>query len=179
MRRAFAAAAAMLTAGFVLGQTAPTTTPAMPKSRATSKKVPLDFSGIWVLDPEASTGVAPQMANAVLQVRQNGNRIWIEQIESPQRHILSEQIVVDGQKYEKSLGAGQKGTLEAAWGNDGASLWLQAIAGKEGDPASAVQRMIWKLREDGKIWTRQTMTIQPGGTKETFLVFRKREAKKK
>ena len=185
MRRAFAAAAAMvLGAEVLLGQVAPTPPPApratenSPKPPKGAKaKVPLDFTGIWVLDPEASTGVAPQMASAVLQVRQNGNRIWIEQIEAPERQILSEQIVVDGQKYEKSLGAGQKGTLEAAWGNDGASLWLQAVAGKEGDPASAVQRMIWRLREGGKIWTRQTMTIQPSGTKETFLVFRKREKK--
>ena len=119
------------------------------------------------------------MAEAVLRVRQNGNRIWIEQIETPQRKILSEQIVVDGKKYEKSLGNGVKGTLEAQWGNDGESLWLQAIAGQEGDPSSAVQRMIWKLRENGTIWTRQTMTIQPSGTKETFLVFRKRGPAKK
>ena len=86
---------------------------------------------------------------------------------------------MDGKKYEKTLGAGQKGTLEAAWGNDGTSLWLQAIAGTEGDPSSAVQRMIWRLRDGGKTWTRQTMTIQPDGTKETMLVFRKREAEKK
>lgn len=189
MRRALAFSAAMLAAGVLFGQAAPTPGPAKPaapatpkakaKGKSTSKKVPLDFTGVWVLDVQNSSGVAPQMADAVLQVRQNGNRIWIEQIESPERQILSEQIVVDGQKYEKALGHGQKGTLQAEWGKDGTSLWLQAIAGPEGDPSSAVQRMVWRLRDGGKIWTRQTKTIQPGGEKETFLVFRKRETPKK
>ena len=55
---------------------------------------------------------------------------------------------------------------------------VAAIAGTEGDPASAVQRMIWRLRDGGQTWTRQTMTIQPDGTKETMLVFRKRSTKK-
>jgi hypothetical protein len=154
--------------------------PAKPaRTPKASAKPPLDFSGIWVLDAAASQGVAPQMQNVVLQVRQNGNRIWIEQIESNARMILSEEIVVDGKMYEKSLGAGQKGTLEAAWGKDNASLWLQAIAPAEGNPNAAIQRMIWKLSDGGQTWTRQTRTIQPGGTKDTFLVFRKREAQKK
>ena len=139
----------------------------------------MDFTGVWVLDAKASTGVAPQMQDVVLNVRQNGNRIWIEQLESQSRMILSEQIVVDGQKYEKGLGGGQKGTLEAAWGNDHTSLWLQAIAAAGDNPNGAVQRMIWRLRDDGKTWTRQTRTIQPDGVKDTFLVFRKRETPKK
>jgi hypothetical protein len=115
------------------------------------------------------------MQNAVLQVRQNGNRIWIEQIDTGDRKLLSEQIIVDGKKYEKSLGTGNKGTLEADWGKDGTSLWLQVIAGTEGDATAGVQRMIWRLGDGGKTWTRQTRTIQPDGTRDTFLVFRKRE----
>ena len=166
----------LLAAGVLSGQTTPTPGAAKPKSKAKapSAKVPLDFTGVWVLDGEASSGVSPQMTNAVLQVRQNGNRIWIEQIGTANRGILSEQIVVDGQKYEKALGAGQVGTLQADWGNDGTSLWLQVIAGQEGDPSSAVQRMVWRLRDGGKVWTRQSKTIQPDGVRETFLVFRKR-----
>jgi hypothetical protein len=188
MRRVLALAVAILLganlfgAGAGLAQTpAPSPKPPRtPKAKAPAPSKPmLDFTGVWVLDAEASTGVAPQMENVVLRVRQNGNRIWIEQIESNARMVLSEQIVVDGQKYEKGLGAGQKGTLEAAWGNDGTSLWLQAIAATEANPTAAVQRMVWRLRDGGKTWTRQTMTIQPDGTKETFLIFRKREAGKK
>jgi len=186
MRRRLAFAAAILllfVAGLLSGQTTPSPSPKAtansPKPPKGAKaKPPLDFTGIWALDPLASSGVSPQMTNAVLQVRQNGNRIWIEQIEAPTRGILSEQIVVDGRKYEKALGAGQVGTLQAEWGNDGTSLWLQAIAGQEGDPSSAVQRMVWRLRDGGKTWTRQSKTIQPDGVKETFLVFRKRETGK-
>ncbi len=181
MRRAFALVVMTLAGlGAAVAQTAaPSPKPAQtPKAKSkASSKPKLDFTGVWVLDAAASTNVSPQMQDAVLEVRQNGNRIWIEQIEVSDRKILSEQIVVDGKKYEKGLGAGQKGTLEAAWGNDGTSLWLQAIAGTEGDPASAVQRMIWRLRDGGKTWTRQTMTVQPSGTRETMLVFRKRPTK--
>jgi hypothetical protein len=181
VRRAFALAALILAgAAAALAQTAvPSPRPVRTPKAKPAAKPKLDFTGVWVLDTAASTNVSPQMRDSVLDVRQNGNRIWIEQIEVSDRQILSEQIVVDGKKYEKSLGAGQKGTLEAAWGNDGTSLWLQAIAGTEGDPSSAVQRMIWRLRDGGKTWTRQTMTIQPSGTRETMLVFRKREAGKK
>jgi len=184
MRRALALAAAILVGAATGAAQTPAPAPSTPRQARTPKakaaaKPPLDFSGVWVLDPAASSGVSPQMENAVLQVKQNGNRIWIEQIETPQRNILSEQIVVDGKKYEKSLGHGMKGTLEAEWGKDRASLWLQAIAGPEGDPSSAVQRGIWKLQDGGKIWTRQTRTIEPDGARETFLVFRKREASKK
>ena len=182
MKRLMAGAAAVLFAAAVLGQTAPPTPTFPPKPKPKAKgprtKPPLDFTGVWVLDAGASTGVAPQMQNVVLQVRQNGNRIWIEQVESQSRMILSEEIVVDGQKYEKGLGGGQKGTLEAAWGNDDTSLWLQAIAAAGDNPTGAVQRMIWRLRDNGKTWTRQTRTIQPDAVKDTFLVFRKRETKK-
>ena len=181
MKRAlFIATALVLGAAVLFAQATPAPKKSTPKPKSSSRKVPLDFSGTWVLDAEASKGVAPQMANAVLLVRQDGNRIWIEQqIESGERQIMSDQIIVDGKKYEKALGAGVKGTLQADWGKDGTSLWLQAIAGPEGDPSSAVQRMVWRLREGGKMWTRQTMTVQPSGTKETFLVFRKSEAAKK
>jgi hypothetical protein len=177
-RRLAFGAAMLLAAGLLSGQTTPTPGPAKPKSKpkASSAKAPLDFTGVWVLDAEASSGVSPQMTNAVLDVRQTGNRIWIEQIGTANRGILSEQIVVDGRKYEKALGAGQVGTLESDWGKDGTSLWLQVVAGAEGEPSSAVQRMVWRLRDGGKTWTRQSKTIQPDGVRETFLVFRKRSS---
>ncbi len=183
MKRA-AVALFLLAGAIAAGQTAPSPTPkasanSPKRPKAATAKPPLDFSGIWVLDAEASQGVAPQMQNVILQVRQNGNRIWIEQIESSTRMIVSEEIVVDGKKYEKSLGANQKGTLEAAWGKDNASLWLQAIAPSEDNPVAGIQRMIWKLADGGKTWTRQTRTIQPEGSRDTYLVFRKREGPKK
>ena len=184
MKRA-AVAFLFLAAASAIGiaQTAPPTPKATANSpkrpKAATTKPPLDFSGVWVLDAAASQNVAPQMQNVVLQVRQNGNRIWIEQIESNARMILSEEIVVDGKLYEKNLGGGQKGTLEAAWGKDDASLWLQAVAPAPDSELGAVQRMIWKLTDGGKTWTRQTRTLQPTGARDTFLVFRKRETPRK
>jgi len=178
-RRAALAAACFLAAAALAAQTA---TPAPKPARTPGKKKsgpPLDFTGVWVLDGQASSGVSPNMEQAVLSVRQNGNRIWIEQIETNRPNILAEEIVVDGKPYEKSLGRGQKGTLEAAWGKDGTSLWLQAIARTDENPTASMQRMIWRLRDGGKTWTRQTRTIQPDGAKDTFLVFRKREAESK
>ncbi len=183
-RAALVAACGILAAAVLAAQSpAPTSAPRPARTPAKTKKArpPLDFTGTWVLDPAASQGVSKQMEGAVLQVRQNGNRIWIEPIEGEgaRPNIAAEEIVVDGRLYEKALGAGQKGTLEAAWGKDGTSLWLQAVVGTDETPDAARQRMIWRLRDGGKTWTRQTRTLQPGGAKDTFLVFRKREPVKK
>lgn len=179
--RAALVAACGILAAAVLAAQSPTAAPKPARTPAKTKKArpPLDFTGTWVLDPAASQGVSKQMEGAVLEVRQNGNRIWIEPIEGPRLTIAAEEIIVDGRLYEKALGAGQKGTLEAAWGKDGQSLWLQAVVGTDETPDAARQRMIWRLRDGGKTWTRQTRTLQPGGAKDTFLVFRKRETPRK
>jgi hypothetical protein len=179
--RAALVAACGILAAAVLAAQSPTAAPKPARTPAKTKttRPPIDFTGTWVLDPAASQGVSRQMEGAVLEVRQNGNRIWIEPVEGPGPNIAAEEIIVDGRLYEKALGAGQKGTLEAAWGKDGQSLWLQAVVRTEETPDAARQRMIWRLRDGGKTWTRQTRTLQPGGAKDTFLVFRKRETAKK
>jgi hypothetical protein len=148
-----------------------------PRKTSRSARPPLDFTGVWELDAKASQGVSRNMEGAVLSVRQNGNRIWIEPIEQKHPNLLSEEIVVDGRLYEKAVGRAEKGTLVAAWGKDKASLWLEVVVGTEQNPRAAVQRMIWRLRENGRVWTRQTRTLQPGEAKDSFLLFRKREAK--
>lgn len=179
-RRAWLASVwGVFVAALLTAQTAAPSPTQPPKAKAKRSGPPLDFTGIWELDPNASKGVTTQMQGAVLQVRQNGNRIWIEAIEQNRPRITAEEIVVDGQVYEKALGAGKKGTLEAAWGKDGKSLWMQAVVGTDEEPVAATQRMIWRLEDGGKTWIRQTRTLQPDGSKDTFLVFRKREPKKK
>ena len=167
--------AALLTAASLRSQTpTPPARPAQPAGKAKTAGPPLDFTGVWVLDPDASRGVSKAMEGAVLSVRQNGNRIWIEPIEAKRAKILAEEIIVDGKVYEKSLGGKQKGTLVATWGTDRTSLALEAVMGTDEDPRAATQRMLWRLKDGGKTWTRQTRTIQPGGARDTFLVFRKR-----
>jgi hypothetical protein len=37
-----------------------------------------------------------------------------------------------------------------------------------------VQRSVWKLSENGKVWLRQSVSIQGGQTFEARLVFRKK-----
>ncbi len=180
MRRRFAGTLlALLAAAVLRAQAAPAPAPtAKPKPArppaGKSAKPPLDFSGIWDIDVKASKGLSPLMEGAVLSVRQNGDRIWIEPIEQKAPKLLAEEIVVDGKVYDKTVGRGRKGSLQAQWGKDDQSLWLQAIAGTDENPNAAVQRMVWRLRENGNVWTRQTWTVQKDGTKETFLVFRKR-----
>jgi hypothetical protein len=171
-----------------VAQTAPPPAPPTPHAPARPKKpaapkgnkaAPLDFSGVWVLDPAASRNVSTNMQGAVLSVRQNGNHIWIEPIERKEPLLLSEEIVVDGRKYEKGLGPskGRKGTLTAEWGKDGESLWLQVeAAGDDGEPMG-YQRAIWRLSENGTVWTRQTRTITKSEARESLLVFRRRETK--
>lgn len=170
--------AGLLAAPLPAAQVAP---PAAPKEagtpgKARSARPPLDFSGVWVLDARASRGAPSHMTDAVLSVRQDGNKIWIEPIEQKRPFLLSEQIVVDGQPYEKAVGPKQKGTVTAGWAKDNQSLWLQVVAGTPEEPIGA-QRMVWRLAEGGKTWIRQTSVIQANGTRDTILVFRKREQK--
>jgi len=54
--------------------TPPARTAAAP--RATPRKPPLDFTGVWVLDENASRNVSPPMRGSVLNVRQTGNRLY-------------------------------------------------------------------------------------------------------
>ncbi len=176
----FAAALVVLIAAPLFAQVAPPTAapkPARTSGKATAPRPPLDFSGVWVLDAAASRGASSHMTEAVLSVRQDGNKIWIEPIEQKRPYLLSEQIIADGRPYEKALGAKQKGTVTAGWGKDNRSLWLQVVAGTLEEPVGA-QRVVWRLEDGGKTWTRQSSSIQLNGTKETLLVFRKREAKK-
>jgi hypothetical protein len=178
-------AAALLVAAAAAAQTPAPTSSVTPKPKGTKapapkkpKSAPTDFSGDWVLDPKASSGVSKAMENAVLRVRQNGNHIWVEQVTEGARRLTSEEIVVDGRRYEKGLGAGQRGTVEAAWGKDG-ELWIEAVVVTAENPSEGRQRMIWRLRDGGQTWTRQTRTLQKdGGVRDTFLVFRKRPEEK-
>jgi hypothetical protein len=179
-----AAAAALL--GLLLaaspGAAEPAPTPRSPGSRTPGPHrragPPLDFSGVWELDSAESRGVAPSMEGAVISVRQNGNRIWIEPVDARRSDLLADEIVVDGRKYEKNLGRQQKGTVIADWGKDRSSLWLQAVVDLPEGGEAAAQRMVWRLRDGGRVWTRQTWIIEQGKRRETFLVFRKREAEK-
>jgi hypothetical protein len=149
----------------------------MPKpARPTGKaKPPLDFTGVWKLDEAASQNVSRQMEGALLSVKQNGNRIWIEPSAEDRSKILAEQIVVDGRLYEKAVGK-QKATLQAQWGTDHETLWLQVVGGGDENPNSTLQRSVWRLRDFGNTWTRQTWTINGDQTKVSFYVFRKRAA---
>jgi hypothetical protein len=173
---------ATLLAAALTAQTPPPSATSRPKKVRTpgparTPKAPLDFSGVWVLDAASSRGESSAMKGAVLTVRQNGNRIWIEPSTGGKPSpLMAEEIVVDGRPYEKGFGSGQKGTLTAAWGKDNQSLWLQIEAGTSEEPHTATQRMVWRLQDGGRIWTRQSWTVQKGGNKQSFLVFRKREA---
>lgn len=163
-------------AASALAQEAPAPTPSPRPARkpqaAKAPHTPLDFTGTWELDAKASHGVVPAMENAALKVHQNGNRIWIEPLGTALGKLQSEEIVVDGQPYEKRLGK-EKGTVLAKWGND-ESLWIEAVIPTPQDPRAAVQRTIWRLRDFGNTWTRQTRTVSGELSKDTFYVFRRR-----
>src|SRR5262249_12801184 len=130
-RVAPAALAAAVLAAAVRAQTAPPTPrptlPAPPPAAKGAKAVPLDFSGVWDIDLKASEGVSTSMGKAVLAVRQNGDRLWIEPIEQPRPYLSADEIVVDGKLYEKAVGRGDKGTVQAQWGKDRKALWIQTV----------------------------------------------------
>ena len=116
------------------------------------------------------------MREAVLNVRQTGNQIWISPMDPSRSHLMAESIVVDGRGYEKTLGNKGKGILTAAWGKDRKSLWLEVTAGPESDPRAIVQRSVWKLSDDRRTWVRQSVSIQNGKSQEATLVFRRQKA---
>lgn len=131
-----------------------------------------DFSGLWELDPKESSGGAPNLEKAVLEVTQKGDRIWIQPLGDSRRALLAEEIVVDGRAYQKALGK-NKGTVTAKWGTDGKSLWLEIVAGTDEAPRAAMQRSVWKLSEDRKTWVRETVTMAGGAPRRSRLVFQR------
>jgi len=144
----------------------------------TASRPPLDFTGVWVLDEKESRNVSPAMKDAVLDVRQTGNRIWISPADASKSHLLAESLVADGRAYEKTLGLASKakGWVTVDWARDGKALWLEVTAGPEANPRQVVQRSVWKLSDDRKTWVRQSVSIQEGKTQQSTLVFRRREA---
>jgi len=170
------AAAAFCTAAIVRAQAAP---PTMPPAQPAPKvaKAPLDFSGVWELDATQSKGVSKNMEKAVISIRQNGDRIWIEPIEQKRPWLVADEIVADGKVYEKAIGGGRKGTVQAQWGKDKKSLWIQTTASTEENPDSGWTRAVWELKDGGKTWTRRTWSFSQAEKRDSFLVFRKRAAK--
>jgi hypothetical protein len=148
-----------------------------PKVRPTAEpKPPLDFSGTWTLDPDASLNVSRQMQGAVLSVRQNGDRIWISSVKAdagPRSRILAEEIVADARPYEKALGPAGKGLVTAGWAKDGKSLWIEVAAGPPENPGEAIQRSVWRLSQDGQVWVRESVSASSGHSGRARLVFRK------
>ncbi|HEY1434921.1 MAG TPA: hypothetical protein VGG65_06065 [Thermoanaerobaculia bacterium] len=183
MRRTLLAAAlagAVVLAGRnAAAQAAPPTpapTAVRPAPTGKAPKAPLDFAGTWEIDLTASKGVSKNMEKAVLTVRQNGDRIWIQPIEQRRPYLTADEIVVDGQKYEKALGRGMRGSVQAEWGKDKKSLWIQSVTSSDENPKVAFQRSVWELKDGGKVWSRRTWTVQNNENRETLLVFKKREA---
>lgn len=149
----------------------PTRRPAPPPSRR-----PLNFSGVWVLDADASEGAPRSMQGAVLSVAQTGNRITIEPVHGEHILLTADQIVADGRTYEKNVGLKTKGLVTVAWSPKGDSLRIEVTAGPAEDPRQSVQRSVWTLSRDRKVWVRQSVTVREGKTSLTRLVFRRRVA---
>ena len=179
MRPALAVLLTVAAASRGLAQTTPAppvATNAPAPRRTAASKPPLDFTGVWELDEKSSRNVVAAMSGEVLTVRQTGNQIWISPMNPEKSHLLSESIVADGKTYEKTLGNKGRGYLTVDWGKDGKSLWLEVTAGPDEDPRKVVQRSVWKLSKDRRVWVRQSVSIQNGKTTEATLVFRRRIA---
>ena len=181
MRRAGLLPAGILAAAFALLAAAPpdkTAPGKKPPPAPGSPGSPTNFSGIWELDVNSSSGGAPNLKDAVLEVTQKGERIWIQPLGESRKSVLAEEVVVDGRSYEKGVGQARRGTLQAQWGKDGQSLWLEVVAPSEDNPRAAVQRTVWRLSDDRNTWVRSTVTIVNGQTRQSRLVFHRLADKK-
>jgi len=174
---AIAAASLALSSAVVLGAQTAEKPPAKKPAAAKEPAGPgapgslTNFSGIWQLDVNSSSGGSPNLKDAMLEVTQKGDRIWIQPLGESRRSVLAEEVVVDGRVYEKGVGQGRRGTLQAQWGKDGKSLWLEVVAPSEENPRAAVQRTVWKLSDDRKTWVRETVTMVNGQSRQSRLVF--------
>jgi hypothetical protein len=153
---------------------APAGPTAPPPKKPKPARAPIDFSGVWEIDPVQSQGISTSMQGAVISIRQNGDRIWIEPVDQSKRYLSSDEIVVDGRMYEKAVGRGMKGTVQAAWAKDRKSLWIQTVTKNDDGTEVAFQRAQWMLR-DPDTWTRRTWTVQKKDNRESLLVFRRRK----
>jgi hypothetical protein len=126
--RLVAAAASFWVAAFLAAQAAPAPT-APPNPAPKAARVPLDFNGVWELDAKESKSVSKNMEKAVISIRQSGDRIWIEPIEQRRPWLVADEIVVDGKVYEKAIGGGKKGSVQAQWGKDDRGHRRQARLG--------------------------------------------------
>jgi hypothetical protein len=64
--------------------------------------------------------------------------------------------------------------VTAGWAEDRQSLRIEVKAGGEGESApSAMQRSLWKLSADRKVWVRETVTVSQGAPRTARLVFRR------
>jgi hypothetical protein len=171
---------ALLAFGTLLPAVAAASPPAAPtptrRPSAPPRRPPLDFSGVWELDAKASQGVPPNMQGAVLAVTQSGNRITLEPVHGDHILLTADQIVADGRTYEKNVGTKTKGLVTVAWSPRGDSLRIEITAGPKEDPKRSVQRSVWTLSRDRKVWVRQSVTVREGKTSMTRLVFRRRMA---
>ena len=181
--RPLLAAAAFCAAAVVRAQAAPPpTAPPRPVPKVakapsfTPHNMAVDFTGVWELDAKASKSVSKNMEKAVISIRQNGDRIWIEPIEQKRPWLVADEIVVDGKNYEKAIGGGKKGSVQAQWGKDKKSLWIQTTASTEENPDSGWTRAVWELKDGGKTWTRRTWSFSQAEKRESLLVFHKRAA---
>ena len=138
------------------------------------KRPPIDFSGVWEIDPAASQGAPANMNGAVLSVVQSGNRIRLEPVHGEHILLTADQIVADGRTYEKNVSFKMKGLVTAAWSPKGDSLRIEVSAGPTEDPKRMVQRSVWTLSRDKKVWVRQSVTVREGKSSLTRLVFRRR-----
>ena len=157
----------------------PTPAPTRPSSPSPKSgkpaRAPIDFSGTWEIDAAQSQGMSTSMRDAVISIRQNGDRIWIEPVDRSRKFLSSEEIVVDGRLYEKALGRGMKGTVQAAWAKDRKSLWIQTVTKNAEGERVAYQRAQWTLK-DPNTWMRRTWTVQQDDNRESILVFRRQKA---
>ena len=138
------------------------------------KRPPIDFSGVWEIDAAASQGAPANMSGAVLSVVQSGNRITLEPVHGEHILLAADQIIADGRTYEKNVSTKMKGLVTAAWSPRGESLRIEISAGPPEDLKRMVQRSVWTLSRDRKVWVRQGVTVREGKSSLTRLVFRRR-----
>jgi hypothetical protein len=134
---------------------------------------PTNFSGVWVMD-KAKSDADFKSFDVTLTIKQDPQTITLEQtflMEGRTNKAPSSSFNLDGNVVNKEEQGGVNKT-SAKWSADKRVLTLRTIRTMNGSDYGS--DAVYKLSDDGKILTIQTISVAPPGGPKNLQVFNKK-----
>ena len=150
----------------------------LPQTRASVSDKP-DFTGEWVLNEEKSTlGERMSFAAVGLTVTQDEGIFHIDRTRTGrdgQMRTMSEQLKTNGEKTVTERENGST-TSWATWSEDGTSLHIkyEITFSRQGETFTMNRSETWRVDEQGKVLTMESVSSSPRGENSLTLVYDKK-----